>query len=157
MARHRSHRSTRGSHAGRPGASLGLTIGLAVASLVLGGCGAQTATAPPGAPASQVRPQSTATVAITAPVPGAEVPAGMLRVRIRLTGGEIIPQTSTQLSPDKGHVHLILDGKVVSMAYGVEQNVEIAPGLHLLQAEFVATDHFPFNPRVISAVTFTVK
>jgi len=81
----------------------------------------------------------------------------MLHVRIRLTGGEIILQTSTQLSPDKGHIHLILDGKVVSMAYGVEQNMEVAPGLHLLQAEFVATDHFPFNPRVISAVTFTVK
>ncbi|HEX9246709.1 MAG TPA: hypothetical protein VGA35_11160 [bacterium] len=157
MARHRCHHTTRGSHAGRPGASLGLTIGLAVASLVLGGCGAQTATAPPSAPASRVRPQSTATVAITAPVPGAEVPAGMLHVRIRLTGGEIIPQTSTQLSPDKGHIHLILDGKVVSMAYGVEQDVEVTTGLHLLQTEFVATDHFPFNPRVISAVTFTVK
>ena len=157
MAGHRSHHTTRGSFAGRPGASLGLTIGLAVASLVLGGCGAQTATAPPGAPASQVRPQSTATVAITAPVPGAEVPAGMLHVRIRLTGGEIIPQTSTQLSPDKGHIHLILDGKVVSMAYGAEQDVEVTTGLHLLQTEFVATDHFPFNPRVISAVTFTVK
>jgi len=157
MGRHRSHHATPGSPLGRPGATLALTVGLALTSLIFGGCGGQTATAPSSAPASQARPKSTAAVAITAPVPGAEVPAGMVHVRIRLTGGVIIPQTSTQLSPDKGHIHVILDGKVVSMAYGVEQDVEVSAGLHLLQAEFVATDHFPFNPRVISAVTFTAK
>ena len=81
----------------------------------------------------------------------------MLHVRIRLTGGEIVPQTSTQLSPDKGHIHLSLDGKVVSMSYGVEQDIRVTPGVHLLTAEFVATDHFPFNPRLISTVTFTVQ
>jgi hypothetical protein len=43
------------------------------------------------------------------------------------------------------------------MAYGVEQDVAVTPGPHILLAEFVATDHFPFNPRVISTVTFTVK
>jgi hypothetical protein len=104
-----------------------------------------------------VRPHSTATLTILAPAPGALVSGPTLHVRLDLTGGEIVPQTSTVLSPDRGHIHLLLDGRVVSMAYGVEQDVPVTPGMHLLQAEFVATDHFPFNPRVITAATFTVK
>jgi hypothetical protein len=80
-----------------------------------------------------------------------------LHVLIQLTGGTIVPQTSTDLSPDKGHIHLSLDGKVVTMSYGVEQDVPVTPGTHLLTAEFVATDHFPFNPRLIKTVTFDVQ
>lgn len=72
-------------------------------------------------------------------------------------GGTVVPQTSTDLKPDKGHIHLSLDGKVVSMAYGVEQDVTVTPGTHLLTAEFVATDHFPFNPRVLKTITFDVQ
>jgi hypothetical protein len=79
----------------------------------------------------------------------------VLRVRLRLTGAEVVPQTSTQLTPDKGHIHLSVDGKVVSMLYGADQDVPVTPGVHLLQAEFVATDHFPFNPRVLTTITFT--
>ena len=68
-----------------------------------------------------------------------------------------MPQTSMDLSPDKGHVHLSLDGRVVSMSYGVDQDVPVTPGAHLLTSEFVATDHFPFSPRVIKTVTFDVQ
>jgi hypothetical protein len=108
-------------------------------------------------PATQVRPRSTATLGILEPVPGAVTTGRTLHVRLQLTGATITPVTSTHLTPDKGHIHLILDGRVVSMAYGVEQDVAVTPGDHLLQAEFVAQDHFPFNPRVVKSVTFTVK
>jgi hypothetical protein len=90
-------------------------------------------------------------------VPGAVVTGRTLHVRLQLTGATITPVTSNQLSPDKGHIHLILDGRVVSMAYGVNQDVPVGRGDHLLQAEFVAQDHFPFNPRVVKSVTFTDK
>ena len=33
----------------------------------------------------------------------------------------------------------------------------LTPGQHLLKVEFVATDHAPFDPRVIVAVAFEVK
>lgn len=118
------------------------------------GCGPRVQTAPPE---TQVRPRSTATLAILAPAPGATLSGTTVHVHLKLTGAEIVPQTSTNLSPDRGHIHLMLDGKVVSMAYGVDQDVTVTPGTHLLQAEFVATDHFPFNPRLIKAVTFTVQ
>jgi hypothetical protein len=131
-------------------------LGLALVSLLGIGCSSPTQTAAPS-PAAQVRPRSTATLTILTPAPGAVISEETLHVRLRLTGGEIVPQTSTDLKPNRGHIHLLLDGRVVSMAYGVEQDVAVTPGAHLLQAEYVATDHFPFNPRVLAAVTFTVK
>lgn len=94
---------------------------------------------------------------MVSPVPGETITARTLHVKLQLMGATITPETSTHLTPDRGHIHLILDGRVVSMAYGVEQDVQVTPGDHLLQAEFVATDHFPFNPRVVTSATFAVK
>lgn len=131
---------------------------LIVAVASLAGCGSRTpAGSPAPRPAAGPRPYSTATLAIVSPAPGERVAGPTLHVRIRLTGATVVPQTSTDLKPDQGHIHLSLDGKVVSMAYGVEQDVAVTPGPHLLTAEFVATDHFPFNPRVVKTVTFDVQ
>jgi hypothetical protein len=131
----------------------GAALGLA-ALLFLTGCAPRTQ---PSAPPAGPRPKSTATIAIISPTPGERISGATLHVRIRLAGATIVQQTSTNLSPDKGHIHLSLDGKVVSMSYGVDQDVPVTPGAHLLTAEFVATDHFPFNPRVIKNVTFDVQ
>lgn len=134
-----------------------LAIAAAVAVLCLcAGCGGRSGTAP-SAPAMQTRPQSTALLTFVDPTPGVVISGKTLHVRLNLVGAVVVPQTSTALSPDKGHIHLSLDGQVISMVYGVEQDVAVSPGPHLLQAEFVAQDHFPFNPRVISTVTFTVR
>lgn len=115
------------------------------------------ATTPPSQPAPGPRPRSTAKLAILYPTPGSEVTGNTVPVRIRLEGAAVVPQTSLNLTPGKGHIHVSVDGKVVSMLYGTEQDVPVTPGPHLMQAEFVAMDHFPFNPRVITVVTFTSK
>jgi hypothetical protein len=109
----------------------------------------------PSQPATLVRPRSTAALAFLSPTPGAVITGPTVHVRLKLTGAVIVPQTSMHLTPNTGHIHLSLDGRVISMTYGVEQDVQVGPGTHLLQAEFVATDHFPFNPRVTTLVTFT--
>jgi len=147
----------RNERSGRLGAAVVMTVIL----MVLSGCAARTpTTSTPQAPGPQPagpRPKSTAALAITSPTPGERISGRILHVRIRLTGGTIVPQTSADLSPDRGHIHLSVDGRVVSMAYGVEQDVPVTPGTHLLTAEFVATDHFPFNPRVLKTVTFDTQ
>lgn len=137
----------------RPPWVLPAAVWLAAGSLAACSPRAQT----PAQPATQLRPRSTGALRILTPVPGETITGGTLHVRLQLTGATITPETSTHLTPDRGHIHLILDGRVVSMAYGVEQDVAVTPGDHLLQAEFVATDHFPFNPRVVTSATFTVK
>ena len=70
----------------------------------------------------------------------------------------IVEAASTDLTPDTGHVHLRLDGKLISMTYGLVQEVDLttlAAGDHALEAEFVAADHGPFSPRVTTTVHFT--
>jgi hypothetical protein len=54
-------------------------------------------------------------------------------------------------------MHLRLDGRTITLLGSLEEDIPgVTPGPHLLEAEFVASDHGPFSPRVISSVTFTV-
>jgi hypothetical protein len=115
----------------------------------------------PEAPAraSGARPASTATLSFDEPAPGRTVAGDELAVVLRLRGGRVVPATSTNLRADEGHIHLSLDGRLVSMTYGTLQTVDLgdaAPGVHELDAEFVAADHAPFDPRVTASVSFEV-
>lgn len=107
--------------------------------------------------ASGPRPATTATIAIERPAPGAIERGETLDVVLRLDGGEIVDVTSPELTPETGHVHLSIDGTVVSMTTGLVQPVSLVgldPGEHTLLAEFVAADHAPFDPRETATVTF---
>lgn len=74
-----------------------------------------------------------------------------VHVVVTLTGAQIVQATSTDVRPDQGHVHLYVNSQLVSMNYGLEQDITLAPGTYVLKAEFVASDHVPFNPRVWSS------
>jgi hypothetical protein len=105
-----------------------------------------------------VRPASTATLTIQRPRAGEEVEGAQVEVVMDLTGGRVIETASTTLTPDTGHIHLSLDGKLMSMTYGVVQVVDLTgltPGSHTLRAEFVAADHGTFDPREVATVRFT--
>jgi len=126
---------------------------------------APPASGPPGwspgvsaAAPSGSRPSSPAVVTIVEPVSGASVTGTTVHVIISLTGATIVPATTTNIRPDQGHVHLYVDNNLVSMNYGLEQDLPVQPGTYVLKAEFVAADHAPFNPRVWSPeVYFTVR
>jgi hypothetical protein len=44
------------------------------------------------------------------------------------------------------------------MSYGLTEKLpKLAAGTHLIQVEFVATDHQPFDPRVLTQAAFQVN
>lgn len=113
---------------------------------------------PAASPTPAPRPSSEATVSIAEPANGATVIDTSVHVVLQLDGATIVEETTTTIRPDEGHVHLYLNGQVVSMNYGLVQDLPVTPGTYVLRAEFVAADHAPFNPRVESGdVVFTVN
>jgi len=137
---------------------------LAVAALVLAGCGAGAGAADTGsgtvtpAPSTVARPSSTARLSIVSPANGAVVRGPTVRVRLSLHRARVVRPTSNDLRPDEGHIHILLDGSLISMNYGLTDEIDdVTPGRHLLQAEFVASDHAPFDPRVVVVSSFEVR
>jgi hypothetical protein len=105
------------------------------------------------------RPSTTARLEIVSPRAG-EVFQGdpaSVRVEIRLEGGKVVPVSSLRLAPKEGHIHLYLDGSLVSMTASLGMTIEASPGQHQLVAEFVAIDHAPYQPRVQAFVSFSVR
>lgn len=122
-----------------------VAMGLLVLANITAACSGQSA------PASVSRPSSPAVVSIVEPAPGAVVHGSTVHVVLTLAGATIVSTTSTNIRPDQGHLHLYVDNVLVSMNYGLEQDLPVHAGTYVLKAEFVAADHAPFNPRVWSS------
>jgi hypothetical protein len=145
-------RRVRSHHPGRALAVVALAVlGLAACS----GGGGDGAGAPATTAVAQ-RPSSPAKLSIVSPRNGQTVrqrPA----LRLELRGAEIVPQTTTRVRGDQGHIHLFVDGKLVTMNYGLRERLpQLTPGQHVVQVEFVAADHAPFDPRVLTQAAFEV-
>jgi hypothetical protein len=130
----------------------------ALAMLLLATACSSGGAEPGGSPTAQeARPSSPATIAFQSPTNGEQVKGATVSVKLSLKGAKIVPQTTTNIRPDEGHVHLLLDGQIVSMNYGLEDTIAVKPGQHVLRAEFVAADHRPFEPRVFTEVVFVAS
>jgi hypothetical protein len=125
--------------------------------LLLGACskasgvGGTTTTVP------TARPSSPAKLTVVAPKNGQVVKGSDVTVRLKLQGARIVHPTTQHITPTTGHIHVYLDNRIVSMNYGLTDTIgKVRPGTHVLRVEFVASDHLPFDPRVVSAVVFRV-
>jgi hypothetical protein len=136
-----------------------------LATLALAACGSDggaqaggspsPASSPTGTPSP--RPSSTAELTIESPETGAVIEGSVVQLRVGLDGATLVPQTTTEIAPDEGHLHVLLDDTLISMTEGLEQAIpDVRPGPHRLTIEFVAADHVPFDPRVVAVTAFEV-
>jgi hypothetical protein len=134
-------------------------IALVSLMLLAGSCRESGSSGPSPSPSPRTkRPSSTATIKIVDPQPGQTISGTTYIVKIDVTGATVLQEASTDVRPDTGHVHLALDGETVTLLAGLEYELhDLTPGDHLVQAEFAAADHGPFNPRVLATVTFKVQ
>jgi hypothetical protein len=131
-------------------ASLALAVTLALAACTSGGS-SPTSTSPPPSP----RPSTTAQLAIISPTNSEVIKGTTVHLVVSLKDAKIVPLGSTTLVPNEGHLHVILDGTLVTMIAKLHQPLyNVPPGRHLLTVEFVANDHAPFDPQVIKGVAF---
>ena len=134
---------------------------LAALALAVTACsGGDGGSDPPAAAttaATAPRPSSPAKLTIMTPRNGQTVRQDRPEVRLELVGGKIVSQTTNRIQGDEGHIHLLVDGKLVNMNYGLRQRLpQLPPGQHVVQVEFVAADHAPFDPRVLTQAAFQV-
>jgi len=136
-----------------------LVVALALLTAACGGATDDGSGSTPTTPTVAIeRPTSTGVLTIVSPENGDRIAGGTAQLEVALKGAEIVDQTSTDLQPDQGHLHVMLDGSLVSMTSGTSLPLtDLTPGEHLLQVEFVASDHAPFDPRVLAAVSFEAK
>jgi len=130
--------------------------------VVAAGC-TSTTTAATGsstlATSVSARPTTDATLQIVSPAPNARTGADV-SVKMRLDNAHLAPPTQTggAIRGDQGHIHLSLDGQLIAMPLRLAEGLPpLRPGVHTVQAEFVASDHLPFRNRVVAAVTFDVR
>jgi hypothetical protein len=108
--------------------------------------------------AATERPRTPARLQIESPAPNArtnrDVPVTLGLEHARL----VVPLEGAEVRPDRGHLHVSLDGRIVAMPSSLHITVPaLAPGPHTITVEFVASDHQPFRNRVVAAVTFVVE
>ena len=131
-------------------------LGLALTACSGGNSGGSDAPATTTAVAA-ARPSSPAKLIITRPKNGQTVRQQRPELHLELDGGKIVSQTTTRVQGDEGHIHLHVDGKLIDMNYGLRQRLpQLPPGQHVVQVEFVAADHAPFDPRVLTQAAFKV-
>ena len=143
------------------GRSIALLLTVGVLLAACGGSGEEgggTGAASGPTASTQDRPSSTAKLSIVEPKVDQVVRGPSVDLRVRLEDAKLVPATTTNIVPDRGHLHVILDDQLISMTEGLEQTIhDVTPGPHRIQVEFVASDHAPFDPRVVALVAFEVR
>lgn len=95
-----------------------------------------------------------AKVAFASPQDGATVPANEpIEVEIDLEGGEL----ATSASDAGGHLHIFVDGSVISMPSTTTAEVTLEPGKHELRVEYVDIQHASYDPPVQETITVTAE
>ncbi len=121
----------------------------------LGGLGHRTAADSHASPALANRPSSPAHIWFISPTANETVTGPVLHIDVGISGAQLTTSTSTNITPTLGHIHLYTNNSLTYMNYKPTLDLPVAPGVtYAIYAEFVATDHFPFNPRVKTPTIF---
>ena len=136
-----------------------LIISLTACDAAVGGPSPTAAPTPYPTPVGGLghRPSTPVKITLLSPTSGEVVHGTSVLVKVSITGGIVTTVTTRDITPTKGHVHLYLDNQLIFMSYTLQQLITVKPGLYSMYAEFVAQDHYFFQPRdVTPTVFFTV-
>ncbi|HXG42519.1 MAG TPA: DUF4399 domain-containing protein [Dehalococcoidia bacterium] len=114
------------------------------------------------------------TVEIVSPSAGATLPAGDIRVEVRVSGLQVVEPTLTPV-PGQGHVHFYIlrpdqqvpttpgqpavtaQGTYHATATTTHTWTNVQPGTYKLAVQLVQNNHTPLQPPVVREITVTVR
>jgi hypothetical protein len=97
------------------------------------------------------------TVEIEDPTDGSTVDAGEpFALQVALEGASLTTKVTSD-DPTEGHIHIYVDGKVVSMPSTLTPEVELRVGPHTIAVEYVTAEHAPLDPPVIDEIDVTAE
>ncbi len=113
-------------------------------------------------------------VEIVSPAPNATLPAGDIRVEVRVSGLQVVNPTLTPV-PGQGHVHFYIlrpdqqvpttpgqpavtaQGTYHATATTTHTWTNVQPGTYKLAVQLVQNNHTPLQPPVVREITVTVR
>ncbi len=102
------------------------------------------------------RPGTDASVEVVRPAEGA-VFHDRVPVEVRIVAGRLALGTGLANRPGEGHLHISVDGNIISMIGQERQTIPVPLGRHVIGVEFVANDHISFCPRETVTRTVVVR
>lgn len=137
-------------------------LALALGIVALTACGSTTHAVTPSVSGSATATRgpvhavaSPVKVALLSPKNDEVITASTVHVAVSLSGGTITPEYSTHVSPTVGHLHLYMNGELVSMNYSTDTDLLVDRGTeYSLYVEWVASDHGSFTPRDVTPKIF---
>ena len=141
----------------QPLSRLGLAVLLA-SVVVLTACSSGSgASGPSSSSPAKGRPTTAAQLEIVQPTPNQVTDANPTIV-FKLTGAKFAAQTTSNVKPDEGFIHLSLDGRQLEVVDSLQVPLfDVPSGPHVVEGVFVASDHLPFTNQPSASVSFTVK
>ncbi|HVL64897.1 MAG TPA: hypothetical protein VM573_06970 [Actinomycetota bacterium] len=105
----------------------------------------------------EAAPAGAASVTIVAPEDGATVPAGEpFTVEVAAEGVELSSDFEAE-DAGVGHLHVFVDGELVSMPATATPQIELEPGEHRVMVELTQANHASFEPKVTDEITVTAE
>jgi cytochrome c oxidase assembly factor CtaG len=105
-------------------------------------------------------PPTRARLEVVEPRDGQVVPSSHVSVGLRVlqpADGGVAWSPVSLLSPTQGHIHVYVDGRLVSMSLQPSLVVQVPPGRHAITVEYVASDHRSFSPPVVVRRQITIQ
>jgi hypothetical protein len=126
-----------------------VSIVLVLGGLVLG-AGAFVFTGEEAATTSDV------SIRIVSPEAGATLPAGEpVEIQVAIDGGTLT--TDMHSEEGEGHLHLVVNGRTVSMPVSETFEAELEPGPNDIEVEFTQPNQASFDPPITARINVTAE
>ncbi len=94
-------------------------------------------------------------LSIASPADGATVDASApVPFEIEIEGATLAAESNDE---DAGHLHVYVDGSVVDMPSSLDPEVDLAPGEHEVEVEYVDSEHRALDPPVTDSIEVTAE